>query len=76
MKHEHGRRLVGHTLSLDKFANAKVSKFNKKEKLEKQRALNAKKVNKYAKLKRRLEAAGELPARHARVPLPVSRSQS
>lgn len=54
------RRLVGPGLSLDKFASAKVSKYDKRKVLEKQRALQAHKVNKFKKLKKRLEAEGKL----------------
>jgi hypothetical protein len=47
-------------LSLDKFANAKVSKYDKRKAIAKQQALKAKQVNKYKKLKKRLEAEGVL----------------
>lgn len=48
---------VGAALSLDKFATAKVSKYDKRKLIEKQRALKAKQFNKYKKLKKRLEAS-------------------
>jgi hypothetical protein len=51
---------IGAALSLDKWAGAKVSKYDKRKVLEKQRQLKAKQVNKLNKLKRRLEAAGRL----------------
>lgn len=46
---------VGAALSLDKFASAKVSKYDKRKVIQKQMALKAKQVNKYKKLKKRLE---------------------
>ncbi len=62
--HKGGKRSrgpqVGAALSLDKFASAKVSKYDKKQLLEKQRALRAKQINKYRKLQKRLAAEGKL----------------
>eukprot|EP00775_Hariotina_reticulata_P012982 gene12982-13111_t len=63
MKH-HGssanqRQKIGAGLSLDKFATAKVSKYDKRKVLQKQMNLKAKQVNKYKRLKRRLEAEGK-----------------
>ena len=49
---------VGAALSLDKFAQAKVSKYDKRKVIEKQRALKAKQFNKYKKLKQRLGPSG------------------
>lgn len=46
------RRRAG--VSLQKFAAAKKSRFDKKAKAEKRAALNAKRVNKYRKLKDRV----------------------
>ena len=48
-------------LSLERFAAAKSSAYNKREKKEKQFAMNANKVNKYRKLKRKLQQRGFLP---------------
>lgn len=60
------KRLVGAGLSLDKWATAKISKYDKRKVVEKQQQLKAKQVNKYKKLKKRLEAEGRLQA-----PLPI-----
>ena len=51
-------RSVG--LSLERFAHAKTSTYDKKHRKEKEFALNAKKVNKYRKLKQRLAQSGRL----------------
>jgi len=51
---------LGAALSLDKWASAKVSKYDKRKVIEKQKQLKAKQVNKYKKLKKRLEAEGKL----------------
>lgn len=51
---------LGASLSLDKWASAKVSKYDKRKVIEKQKQLKAKQVNKYKKLKKRLEAEGKL----------------
>lgn len=48
-------------LTLERFAAAKSSGYNKREKQEKQFALDAKKVNKYRKLKTKLQQQGVLP---------------
>ncbi|KAL3136954.1 hypothetical protein ABBQ32_006558 [Trebouxia sp. C0010 RCD-2024] len=48
-------------LTLERFAAAKSSGYNKREKKEKQFALDAKKVNKYRKLKQKLQQQGMLP---------------
>lgn len=64
------RRGMGPALTLDKFATAKISKYNKKEILQKQRNLNFKKVNKYVKLKNRLEVSGQLSAKPTLVRCP------
>ena len=53
MQH-HKKKRVGAGLSLKHFANAKKSGFDKRAKQEKERALNAGKVNAYRKLKKRL----------------------
>lgn len=47
-------------LSLERFAGAKQSSYDKKAKKAKELALNAKKVNKYRKLKQRLASKGIL----------------
>ena len=47
-------------LSLERFAKAKQSGYDKKAKKAKEQALNAKKVNKYRKLKQRLGMKGLL----------------
>ena len=49
------------SLSLERFAAAKSSGYNKLEKREKQLALNAGKINKYRKLKRKLQQKSALP---------------
>ena len=48
-------------LTLERFAAAKSSGYNKRDKKEKQFALDAKKVNKYRKLKSKLQQKGMLP---------------
>lgn len=53
---------LGAALSLDRWASAKVSKYDKRKVIEKQKQLKAKQVNKYKKLKRKLEAEGRLAA--------------
>jgi hypothetical protein len=75
MKH-HGssakhRQKIGAGLSLDKFATAKVSKYDKRKVLQKQMALKAKQVNKYKRLKRRLEAEGKYIATPTTVSKPL-----
>ncbi len=47
-------------LSLERFAHAKTTSYDKKKAKEKEFALNAKKVNKYRKLKQRLAKEGKL----------------
>ncbi len=54
------RRHVGAGLSLDKFAEAGVSKFDKRKKLEKLQKEKLIQRSKYSKLKRKLEAQGVL----------------
>jgi len=49
-------------LSLDRFANAKVTKYDKRKVIERARALKAKRVTKYKKLQKRLEVEGRLQA--------------
>jgi hypothetical protein len=62
-----GRRAkLGPGLSLNKFAKAKQSTYDLKAKKEKQLALNAKQVNKYRKLQKRLQGKLEPPLRVAR----------
>ena len=46
--------------ALECFAHAKTSTYDKQRRKEKEFALNAKKVNKYRKLKQRLASAGRL----------------
>lgn len=61
-------------ISLDKFAKLKKSTFDKREKLEKQRKLNAATVNKYKKLKERLGDKREPKFKLMQVrPSPLSR---
>ena len=48
-------------LTLERFATAKASGYSKQEKKDKEYALNAKKVNQYRKLKRKLQQSGVLP---------------
>ena len=48
-------------LTLERFAAAKASGYNKRDKKEKQFALDARKVNKYRKLKQKLQHQGLLP---------------
>jgi hypothetical protein len=47
-------------LSLERFAHAKISSYDKTSRKEREFALNAKRVNKYRKLKQRLLKAGKL----------------
>ncbi|KAL0033083.1 hypothetical protein WJX79_002139 [Trebouxia sp. C0005] len=49
-------------LTLERFAAAKSSGYNKRDKKERQFALDAKKVNKYRKLKSKLQQKGMLPS--------------
>jgi hypothetical protein len=51
---------LGAALSLDKWATAKISKYDKRKVVEKQKQLKAKQVNKLKRLKKRLEAQGRL----------------
>lgn len=46
------------SLTLERFAAAKASGYNKQEKKDKEFALNAKKVNQYHKLQRKLQQSG------------------
>ena len=55
---EHGKRKRS-SISLQKFAGAKKSQYDKKARLEKAAALNAKRVNKYRKLTAKLEDEGQ-----------------
>jgi hypothetical protein len=61
MKHGPGKR-VGAGLSLDKFAKAGFSSYDKRKVIAKQMALKSKQFNKYKRLKKRLEAAEGQPA--------------
>ena len=54
------KKPVSTGLSLEKFATAKVSKYNKREVLEKQREERLIKLGRFKKLKHRLEAKGLL----------------
>lgn len=63
----HGGPRAGHrahskpqALSLDKFAEAKTSTYNKKDVALKQRELKLRKLSKYKKLKRKLESESKL----------------
>lgn len=47
-------------LSLERFAHAKTNFYDKRKRKEKEFALNAKKINRYRKLKNRLAVAGKL----------------
>lgn len=64
-KHSKGKSSNRHPrgLTLERFAAAKSSGYNKRDKKEKQFALDAKKVNKYRKLKSKLQQKGMLPSR-------------
>jgi hypothetical protein len=59
MKHTQKKRPKFAGLSVEKFANAKGTRFDKQHEKERQFALNAKRVNKYRKLKTRLEGDAE-----------------
>lgn len=48
-------------LTLERFASAKKSGYNREQKRDKQFALNAKRVNKYRKLKRKLQQSAAQP---------------
>ena len=48
-------------LALERFASAKKTAYNRQEKRDKQFALNAKRVNQYRKLKRRLQQSAAQP---------------
>eukprot|EP00877_Chromochloris_zofingiensis_P009196 jgi/Chrzof1/452/Cz01g16110.t1 len=71
-KHHKAKRHVGVAISLEKFASAKKSTYDKRQVLEKQRALKAKQVNKYQKLKKRLENEGKLQQVMVPPPLPLA----
>ncbi len=68
-KHKHKAKKLGPGISIEKFARAKSSGYDKKAVQEKERALNAKKVNKYKKLKQRLKDKLQPPARFTAVRL-------
>lgn len=62
-RHGHGPKRgpkVGVGLSLEKFATAKASGFDKREVIKKQRELQLRKKAKYNKLKKKLEGSGVL----------------
>ena len=54
------RKKVGQGLSLERFAGAKRSGYSKQQRVQREFALNAKKVNRYRKLKQRLLREGVL----------------
>ena len=54
------RKRVNQALSLERFASAKRSGYDKQRRVQREFALNAKKVNKYRKLKKRLQIEGKL----------------
>jgi hypothetical protein len=62
MKGGGSNKRVGAGLSLDKFAKAGFSSYDKRKVIQKQMALKAKQFNKYQRLKKRLEAAEGQPA--------------
>ncbi|GAB4822522.1 hypothetical protein N2152v2_009568 [Parachlorella kessleri] len=64
---QHKPRKLGAGISIEKFAKAKSSGYDKRAIQEKERALNAKKVNKYKKLKQRLQDKLQPPPRLAAV---------
>lgn len=51
---------VSQGLSLERFADAKRSSYSKQQRVQREFALNAKKVNSYRKLKQRLLREGKL----------------
>lgn len=53
-KPHHGKKRFGASIGITKFATAGSKQYDKREKQEKERALNAAKVNAYRKLKKRL----------------------
>lgn len=53
-KPKHHKKKFGASIGLEKFATAKKSGYDKRAKQEKERALNAARVNAYKKLKKRL----------------------
>ena len=59
------RRKAG--VSLQRFAGAKKSKYDKKARAERKAAINAKRVNKYRKLKKRLDGNHTEGVQHAKV---------
>jgi hypothetical protein len=61
MKDGGSKKRVGAGLSLDKFAKAGFSSYDKRKVIQKQMALKAKQFNKYKRLKKRLEAAEGQP---------------
>lgn len=65
----HAGSKLGASLSLDKWASSRLSSYDKRQALQKARALKAKQVNKLKRLRKRLEAQGKLQA-----PLPLVRT--
>mmetsp|Transcript_4944 Transcript_4944/g.14236 ORF Transcript_4944/g.14236 Transcript_4944/m.14236 type:complete len:186 (+) Transcript_4944:254-811(+) len=59
----HGKQRRPHALGLAKFADAKTSTYDKQARKQKERALNSKVVNKYRKLRARLD--GQAGGPHA-----------
>lgn len=56
----HKKRNVGAGLSLEKFAHAKISNYNKKEVLQKRHLQKLNQLHKLKKIKHRLETKGQL----------------
>ena len=54
------QKKVSKGLSLERFAGAKRSSYSKQHRVQRELALNAKKVNSYRKLKQRLLREGKL----------------
>lgn len=70
------KRRVGAGLSLSKFSSSRTSGYDPKALKEKERALNAKTVNKYRKLQKRLEQGSSAGAAPTQVSLRVARATS
>lgn len=71
---KHASTKLGFGIRLDKFAGAKKSTYDKRAIKAKQAALNAKKVNKYRKLVKKLEDQETTPQRLAKVLPPCSQN--
>jgi hypothetical protein len=59
MPHKEKKARVGAGLSLDKLAKSRITKYDKRAVIEKQRQLKLRRRSEYNRLKRKLEAEGD-----------------